>query len=73
MASLADVRSKKKRLSSSERRQEFITKAIEFFAEHFIADADHSSRQMELVEKLITTDELAARAKYGSLGACLAP
>jgi len=35
---------------------------IEFFAEHYIADADHSSRQLELVAKLITTDALEARA-----------
>lgn len=35
---------------------------VEFFAEHFIADADHSGRQIELVAKLITTDELRERA-----------
>lgn len=36
--------------------------AIEFFAEHFIADADHSSRQIALVEQLIVNEEQAARA-----------
>jgi pyrroloquinoline quinone (PQQ) biosynthesis protein C len=35
---------------------------IEFFAEHYLADADHSSRQIEMVTKYITNDELAARA-----------
>ncbi len=35
---------------------------IGFFAEHLVADADHSSRQIELVEKLITTEELKSRA-----------
>ena len=36
--------------------------AIEFFAEHYIADADHSSRQIQLVERLLRTEEMAARA-----------
>jgi pyrroloquinoline quinone (PQQ) biosynthesis protein C len=36
--------------------------AIEFFAEHEIADADHSNRQIRLVETLVNTDELAQRA-----------
>jgi pyrroloquinoline quinone (PQQ) biosynthesis protein C len=36
--------------------------AIEFFAEHYIADADHSSRQLDLVAKLVTTEELMQRA-----------
>lgn len=36
--------------------------AIEFFAEHYIADADHSSRQLDLVARLITNEELQARA-----------
>lgn len=36
--------------------------AIEFFAEHFIADTDHSSRQLESVARLITTEELERRA-----------
>ena len=35
---------------------------IEFFAEHYIADADHSSRQLDLVAKLINTEELEQRA-----------
>lgn len=35
---------------------------IIFFAEHLIADVDHSSRQIALVEKLITSEELKARA-----------
>jgi pyrroloquinoline quinone (PQQ) biosynthesis protein C len=35
---------------------------IEFFAEHYIADADHSSRQIDLVVKHVTTDELQKRA-----------
>jgi len=35
---------------------------IEFFAEHYVADADHSSRQIDLVAKLITNDDLAERA-----------
>ena len=30
---------------------------IEFFTEHEVADADHSSRQLQLVEKLITSAE----------------
>jgi len=36
--------------------------AIEFFTEHYIADADHSNRQIELVAKHITSEEMAARA-----------
>ena len=36
--------------------------AIEFFAEHYIADADHSSRQIELVAELVVNEELASRA-----------
>ncbi len=36
--------------------------AIEFFAEHYVADADHSSRQIDLVAKLITSEEDSARA-----------
>ncbi|MEC7489969.1 MAG: iron-containing redox enzyme family protein [Pseudomonadota bacterium] len=35
---------------------------IEFFTEHYIADADHSSRQLQLVEKLITSPELRDQA-----------
>jgi pyrroloquinoline quinone (PQQ) biosynthesis protein C len=35
---------------------------IGFFAEHYIADADHSSRQIELVAKLVDTEAVAARA-----------
>lgn len=35
---------------------------IEFFAEHYIADADHSSRQLDLVARLINTDDLMERA-----------
>ena len=35
---------------------------IEFFTEHFIADADHSSRQLQMVEKLITSEELRDQA-----------
>ncbi len=35
---------------------------IRFFAEHLVADADHSSRQIQLVEELITTEELKTRA-----------
>lgn len=35
---------------------------IEFFAEHFVADADHSSRQFDLVAKLITNEDLQRRA-----------
>jgi len=35
---------------------------VAFFAEHFIADADHSSRQIDLVAKLIDTEALKARA-----------
>ncbi len=31
---------------------------IAFFAEHHVADADHSSRQLQLVERLVTTAEL---------------
>lgn len=36
--------------------------AIEFFSEHELADADHSSRQLDLVAELITSEELAQRA-----------
>jgi len=36
--------------------------AIEFFAEHYVADADHSSRQIDLVAKLIASEEDGARA-----------
>ncbi len=36
--------------------------AIGFFAEHFIADAEHSSRQIELVARLVVNEALAARA-----------
>jgi pyrroloquinoline quinone (PQQ) biosynthesis protein C len=35
---------------------------IEFFKEHYIADADHSSRQIELVSRLVTNAETQARA-----------
>jgi pyrroloquinoline quinone (PQQ) biosynthesis protein C len=35
---------------------------IEFFAEHYVADADHSSRQIDLVAKLVTNEDLAERA-----------
>lgn len=35
---------------------------IEFFAEHELADADHSSRQLKLVEELITSPELRDQA-----------
>jgi pyrroloquinoline quinone (PQQ) biosynthesis protein C len=35
---------------------------IEFFAEHYIADADHSSRQLDLVARLINTEEMQQRA-----------
>ncbi len=56
MASLADVRSKKKRLSSSERRQEFITKAIEFFAEE-----GFESSTRELARRLGVTQPLLYR------------
>jgi pyrroloquinoline quinone (PQQ) biosynthesis protein C len=35
---------------------------IEFFAEHELADADHSSRSLELIKKLITNDDLRRRA-----------
>jgi len=35
---------------------------IEFFAEHYIADADHSSRQIDLVAKHVTTEEMQKRA-----------
>jgi pyrroloquinoline quinone (PQQ) biosynthesis protein C len=37
---------------------------IEFFTEHELADADHSNRQIDLVAKLITTDEMAQRALH---------
>jgi pyrroloquinoline-quinone synthase len=36
--------------------------AIGFFAEHFIADADHSGRQIGLVAQLVTNEELRKRA-----------
>ncbi len=36
--------------------------AVEFFAEHFIADADHAGRQIELVARLVVNEDLAARA-----------
>ncbi len=36
--------------------------AIEFFAEHYVADADHSSRQIDLVAKLIQSETESARA-----------
>jgi pyrroloquinoline quinone (PQQ) biosynthesis protein C len=35
---------------------------IEFFAEHYIADADHSSRQIDLVAKHVTTEAMQKRA-----------
>jgi pyrroloquinoline quinone (PQQ) biosynthesis protein C len=35
---------------------------IEFFAEHYLADADHSSRLIDLVAKRIETETEAARA-----------
>ncbi len=35
---------------------------IEFFTEHEVADADHSSRQLALVEQLITSAELRDQA-----------
>ncbi len=35
---------------------------IEFFAEHYIADADHSSRQIDLVARLVVNEELRRRA-----------
>jgi pyrroloquinoline quinone (PQQ) biosynthesis protein C len=35
---------------------------IEFFAEHFVADADHSSRQIDLVARLVTNEDLRRRA-----------
>ncbi|HUK58871.1 MAG TPA: iron-containing redox enzyme family protein [Stellaceae bacterium] len=35
---------------------------IEFFAEHYVADADHSSRQIDLVAKLVNDEATAARA-----------
>ena len=35
---------------------------IEFFAEHYVADADHSSRQLDLVARLINTEEMQQRA-----------
>lgn len=36
--------------------------AFEFFAEHEVADADHSSRELDLVAALINTPDLQARA-----------
>ena len=36
--------------------------AIEFFAEHYVAGADHSSRQIELVEELVADEATAERA-----------
>ena len=57
MTSAADVRSsRKKRLSSSERRQEFITKAIEFFAEE-----GFESSTRELARRLGVTQPLLYR------------
>ena len=35
---------------------------IEFFAEHYVADADHSRRQIDLVARLVTNDDLRRRA-----------
>lgn len=35
---------------------------IEFFAEHYVADEDHSTRQIELVTQLINSEELMQRA-----------
>ena len=35
---------------------------IEFFSEHYIADADHSSRQIDLVRRLVTNEDLQRRA-----------
>jgi pyrroloquinoline quinone (PQQ) biosynthesis protein C len=35
---------------------------IGFFTEHLVADAHHSSRQLQLVEELVTSEELKARA-----------
>jgi pyrroloquinoline quinone (PQQ) biosynthesis protein C len=35
---------------------------IEFFKEHYVADADHSSRQIDLVTKYVTNEETAKRA-----------
>ena len=35
---------------------------IEFFAEHYIADADHSSRQIDLVAKHVDSESVAERA-----------
>jgi pyrroloquinoline quinone (PQQ) biosynthesis protein C len=36
--------------------------AIEFFTEHYLADADHSNRAIELVARHITSEDLANRA-----------
>ena len=35
---------------------------IEFFSEHYVADADHSSRQIDLVRRLVTNEDLQRRA-----------
>lgn len=35
---------------------------IEFFSEHLVADADHSSRQLDLVTRLINSQDLLDRA-----------
>ncbi len=35
---------------------------IEFFAEHYVADADHSRRQIDLVARLVINEELRRRA-----------
>ncbi len=35
---------------------------VEFFAEHAVADIEHSRRQLELCAKHLTTPELRARA-----------
>ena len=40
----------------------FFTAEIEFFTEHHVADADHSSRQLQLVERLINSPELRDQA-----------
>lgn len=37
---------------------------IEFFTEHAEADAEHSRRQLEIVDKYVTTPELRASALY---------
>ncbi|HXP92317.1 MAG TPA: iron-containing redox enzyme family protein [Candidatus Binatia bacterium] len=35
---------------------------FEFFAEHYLADADHSSREVDLVARLVDTEDLQRRA-----------